>query len=186
MFERVSILSAGWGTTSLRRSIERLFDLEERIMTAATLTRPARTRPAATRRAVTRPAVARHPIASTRASGSACFGAPVRALPVARPVRARRVRVTRRGRLVLVLVAAVALLVLISFGRTGSQAATATGTGPSLQQATVQPGETLWAVAQRIAPKNDPREVIAQIRRINHLGSSALRAGQQLLLPVAG
>lgn len=129
-------------------------------MTAATLTRPTLTRP-------------------------------VRALPVVRPVRAAggsrpRVRVTRRGRLVLVLVAAAALLFAISFGRTGSQAATATGTGPSLQQATVQPGETLWVVAQRIAPDNDPREVIAQIRRINHLQSSTLRAGQQLLLPVAG
>jgi LysM domain len=162
MFERVSILSAGWGTTSLRRSIERPFDPEEHIMTAATLTRPT---------------------APTRATGYVFFGEPVRALPVARP--ARRVRVTRRGRLVLVAIAALVLLLAISFGRTGSQAATATGTGPTLQQTTVQPGETLWAVAQRIAPKNDPREVIAQIRRINHLHSSVLRVGQQLLLPVA-
>jgi LysM repeat protein len=81
---------------------------------------------------------------------------------------------------------ALLLLAVISVGRTGSQAATYVENGATLQQTTVQPGDTLWTVAQRIAPKNDPREVIAQIRRINHLGSSALRAGQQLLLPVAG
>lgn len=98
----------------------------------------------------------------------------------------RRARLTRRGRLVLVLAAVALLLAAISVGRTGSQAATATETGPVLQQTTVQPGETLWAVAQRIAPRNDPREVVAQIRRINHLPSSSLRSGQQLLLPVAG
>jgi LysM repeat protein len=57
-------------------------------------------------------------------------------------------------------------------------------TGPGLQQTTVQSGDTLWSIAQRIAPDNDPRDVIAQIRRINHLQSSSLRVGQQLLLPV--
>ncbi|MDT7545206.1 MAG: hypothetical protein QOE99_1316 [Actinomycetota bacterium] len=134
-------------------------------MTAATLTRPT---------------------APTRVTGHVFFGEPVRAVPAVRPARpVRRVRVTRRGRLVLVVASALVLLLVISFGRTGSQAATATGTGPTLQQTTVQQGETLWAVAQRIAPKNDPREVIAQIRRINHLHSSVLRTGQQLLLPVA-
>jgi LysM repeat protein len=86
---------------------------------------------------------------------------------------------------VLLLLTAGILLAAISVGRAGSQAATATETGPSLQQTTVQQGETLWTVAQRIAPGNDPREVIAQIRRINHLESSSLRVGQQLLLPVA-
>lgn len=99
---------------------------------------------------------------------------------------ARRVRLTRRGRLVLLLVAAVLLLVAISVGRTGSQAATFTETGPAVQQITVQQGETLWSVAQRIAPGNDPRGVIAQIRHINHLQGSSLRVGQQLLLPTAG
>jgi LysM repeat protein len=85
---------------------------------------------------------------------------------------------------VLLLLTAGILLAAISVGRAGSQAATATETGPSLQQTTVQQGDTLWTVAQRIAPDNDPRDVIAQLRRINHLQSSSLRVGQQLLLPV--
>ncbi|MBK5305093.1 MAG: LysM peptidoglycan-binding domain-containing protein [Frankiaceae bacterium] len=98
--------------------------------------------------------------------------------------RAPRLRLTRRGRLVLLVLCSLILLAIISVGRAGSQAATATETGPTLQQTTVQPGETLWAVAQRIAPDNDPRQVVAQIRRINNLTSSGLQAGQQLLLPV--
>ena len=133
-------------------------------------------------------------------SGYAGFGAPVRAVrplaapgplaldrPAVRPAPRRaagHTRLTRRGRLVLLVLAVGLLLAAISVGRAGSQAATATETGPSLQQTTVQQGETLWAVAQRIAPDNDPREVVAQIRRINHLESSSLRVGQQLLLPV--
>jgi len=96
-----------------------------------------------------------------------------------------RVRLTARGKAVVLGLLALLLLVAVSAGRTGSQAATITETGAALQQTTVQPGDTLWSVAQRIAPDNDPRQVVAQIRRINHLHSSALQAGQLLLLPTA-
>lgn len=96
-----------------------------------------------------------------------------------------RLRLTRRGRLALTVLAAALLFVAISIGRTGSQAALVTETGAGYQQATVQPGDTLWSVAQRIAPDNDPREVIEQIRRINDLKGSSLQVGQQLLLPTA-
>ena len=134
----------------------------------------------------------------TSTSGYAGFAAQVRAVrplaapgPLAldrrvpvRPAPRGRTRLTRRGRLVLLVLAVGLLLAAISVGRAGSQAATATETGPSLQQTTVRQGETLWSVARRIAPANDPREVIAQIRRINDLESSSLRVGQQLLLPV--
>jgi hypothetical protein len=96
------------------------------------------------------------------------------------------VHLTRRGRLVLLLLASLLLFAAVSAGRTGSQAATATETGPSLQQVTVQTGDTLWSVARQVAPGNDPREVVAQIKRLNHLHSSSLQAGQQLLLPTAG
>src|SRR4051812_37829874 len=108
---------------------------------------------------------------------------PVR--PVA-PAPPASLRLTRRGKVVLLGLLALLLLVGVSVGRTGSQAATVTETGAALQQTTVQPGDTLWSVAQRIAPDNDPREVVAQIRRINHLHSSSLQAGQLLLLPTAG
>ncbi|GAC1445065.1 MAG: hypothetical protein NVSMB55_23950 [Mycobacteriales bacterium] len=112
----------------------------------------------------------------------------VRAVRAVRAIRAvaPRTRITRRGRLLLVALGALLLLAAISVGRTGSQAATYVENGPTVQQTTVQPGETLWSVAQRIAPRNDPRDVIAQIQRINHLSTSSVQVGQQLLLPSAG
>jgi hypothetical protein len=173
-------------------------------MSAATMTRPTtdRVRPAglrdpltaafglagpAPRRDLAGPAL-RRDLAGSGLRPPAASAAASRPAPRARAVAPRatspRTRLTRRGRVVLLVVAALLLLAAISVGRAGSQAATATENGPMLQQATVQPGETLWAVAQRIAPKNDPREVVAQLRRINHLQSSSLRVGQQLLLPV--
>lgn len=95
------------------------------------------------------------------------------------------VRLTRRGRTVLVLLLAGLLLTAFSLGRQATQAAgvVSEGAAQPLEQATVQPGESLWSVAQRIAPDNDPREVVAQIRRLNDLSSSQLQVGQHLLLP---
>lgn len=100
---------------------------------------------------------------------------------------ARTVRLTRRGRALVVLLLAAVLFAAFSLGRSASQATglSTEPTGPALEQTVVQPGESLWSVAQRIAPDNDPREVIAQIRRINDLESTRLVVGQQLLLPVA-
>jgi LysM repeat protein len=46
----------------------------------------------------------------------------------------------------------------------------------------VAPGETLWSIAERVAPDRDPRGVVDQIRRINHLPSGDVQAGQTLLL----
>jgi LysM repeat protein len=96
-------------------------------------------------------------------------------------------RLTRRGRALLVLLLAGLLLAAFSVGSRETQAAGVVSEGGAsrLTQTTVQPGESLWSVAQRIAPDNDPREVIAQIRRLNNLESVQLQVGQQLLLPRA-
>lgn len=96
------------------------------------------------------------------------------------------VRLTRRGRFVLVLAVLVLALLAFTVGR-GSSAQGATD-GPARTtyvSTTVHAGETLWSVAQRVAPSQDPRTVIAAIQKLNHLHSSSLQAGQQLLLPHA-
>jgi hypothetical protein len=50
----------------------------------------------------------------------------------------------------------------------------------------VEPGETLWSIARaRIGPEGDPRPFILEIRELNGLRSSALVAGQRLVLPPA-
>jgi LysM repeat protein len=47
----------------------------------------------------------------------------------------------------------------------------------------VQRGESLWSVAARIAPHQDPRLVVADIESLNNLTSPAVTPGQQLVIP---
>ena len=49
---------------------------------------------------------------------------------------------------------------------------------------TVDPGQTLWQMALSVAPEADPRATIARIKEMNGLSSSAIDAGQVLLVPV--
>ncbi|WP_430867038.1 LysM peptidoglycan-binding domain-containing protein [Demequina aurantiaca] len=49
---------------------------------------------------------------------------------------------------------------------------------------TVMPGDTLWVIANSITPSGDDvRETVGAIQRLNVMESSALRAGEELLLP---
>jgi LysM repeat protein len=108
---------------------------------------------------------------------------------VARALPSTAVHLTRRGRLVVLLALVALLFAAFSIGRAGTQAATVQGASspravaPAVVQTTVQPGETLWQLAHRVAPGTDPREVVRRIRSLNHLRGSGLQAGQQLLLP---
>ena len=99
--------------------------------------------------------------------------------PAAQPVR-----LTRRGRMAVTLA-----LVALSTGLLGlvqPQAfALGHGGGPATQRITVRPGETLWAIAGRVAPDADPRSTIARLESMNHLTSSSVPAGSVLLVPVA-
>ncbi len=100
-----------------------------------------------------------------------------------------RTHLTVRGRVLLVLALVAVLFGAFSAGRSATQAAGnptgATAAAADFQQITVQAGDTLWSVASALAPQNDPRDVVAQIRRINHLPDAQIQIGQQLLLPTA-
>jgi nucleoid-associated protein YgaU len=50
------------------------------------------------------------------------------------------------------------------------------------QVVTVQPNDTLWAIA-RAHYAGDVREAIWRIERANHLPGADVRAGQRLVLP---
>jgi LysM repeat protein len=93
-------------------------------------------------------------------------------------------RLTRRGRLVILSALVALLCVAFLAGRSGAQAATE-GAPKPYASTTVQPGETLWSLAKRVAPGHDPRATVEQIQRLNHLTTGTVRAGQQLLLPHA-
>jgi LysM repeat protein len=90
-------------------------------------------------------------------------------------------RLTRRGRLVL---AIAALLALVAFGALGARVVPARSaippSAPSVVQ--VQPGDTLWSIARRVAPDADTRAVVDAIAARNGLVGGALHPGQRLLI----
>jgi hypothetical protein len=117
---------------------------------------------------------------------------PVTARPVGRrPVGERVVRpapghlrLTRRGRLVTaaatLVIAALTLVGVAS--RAGSLVETAPVPASAPAQVVVAPGETLWSIAERVAPDRDPRTVVAGIRHLNDLPTADVHAGQTLIL----
>ena len=94
--------------------------------------------------------------------------------------RHRRVRLTRRGRAVVVLLA----LLLAGFGAVlaapASQAADPAGPAPTM---VVRSGDTLWSIATRYAPGADPFVTIDEIRRLNGLSGYMVPVGVRLTLP---
>lgn len=105
--------------------------------------------------------------------------------PVAR--RAAPLRLTHRGQTLLRAAAALALVgvltTLVLAARGPGSAAEAPAAAPVVEAVTVLPGDTLWAIAQRIAPGEDPRDVVHRIRELNGLATSSLQAGQELFVP---
>lgn len=118
-----------------------------------------------------------------RVAGSRRGAARASAPQGGRLVRPRRgsVHLTRRGRLVAVLLLLVVLTVAFSVGRVTS---TALGSGAGAgNEVVVQRGDTLWSIAERIAPNADPRTTAADLMAINGLGTPSLEVGQHLRLP---
>jgi hypothetical protein len=95
----------------------------------------------------------------------------------------RPARLTRRGRVVVVLAMLLALVVAgFTLGRASSQAAGPEAHRP-LPTVTVAPGETLWQIAARVDPSADRRALVDQIESLNHLHDGQVVSGQQLRLP---
>lgn len=89
---------------------------------------------------------------------------------------------TRRGRLaVSTLVATAVVAVGILMAGPGAQAG-ADSTGEAAVY-TVLAGETLWTIAEELAPHQDPRVTIDQLVRVNGLDSANIAPGDVLLLP---
>jgi Tfp pilus assembly protein FimV len=92
------------------------------------------------------------------------------------------IRAPRPGRLVrLATAATVTLAVIGGLGWIGQDP----GPGVPAKTAVIRvgAGETVWDVAQRVAPKSDQRVVVERIRQLNGMAGSAVQPGQQLQVP---
>ena len=116
----------------------------------------------------------------SRVSMGAGFGAATPAMPAIPAVH-----LTRRGRLLLTAVVLLALVVAALLLSGGAPARAGTDPAPATvgERVTVRPGETLWQIAERVAPGSDPRETVARILDLNGLQTAEVQAGTALRLP---
>jgi hypothetical protein len=99
------------------------------------------------------------------------------------------VRLTARGRrLARTAIVLLALLTVLAFGLAGRMPASAGDSGavPATATVVVQPGQSLWGIAQSVAPHDDVRATIERITTLNNLDSTTVVPGQQLIVPAAG
>ena len=103
----------------------------------------------------------------------------------------RGVRLTRRGRMALIVTVAAVLLggFWLTAGRgalAGSESGTPgspAGARPRLETVTVGRHDTLWEIAVRARPNVDPRITVHRIIDLNSLSGPIVHPGQRLLLP---
>jgi len=98
-------------------------------------------------------------------------------------------RLTRRGRVVVAVAAALVLaalsLVIASAAQATNHPVSARAAQQGLAQVTVHPGQSLWSVAESADPAADTRVVIQRIIELNSLTGNTVFAGQRLWVPRA-
>lgn len=102
------------------------------------------------------------------------------------PAGARtRLRLTRRGRAVVTSLVSVPLIAgALVFALNGGGAfASGQQTHVAFAHVTVQSGQSLWSIAEKVAPSADPRDVIADIVSLNQLHSAVVTPGQRIAIP---
>lgn len=106
-----------------------------------------------------------------------------------RPAALPPLRLTRRGRIVLIGIPLVLLAaLLLSLAGFFNSPARASDSAADLETTsavtvTVQPGQSLWGIAATVAPERDARDVVADIVQLNNLSAGAVFPGQQLFVP---
>jgi hypothetical protein len=126
-------------------------------------------------------------------------GAPraVLALPVQRPSspppsertsaphraqRQRTLRLTRRGRLTVLIATIALLLAAFSAGHVMSNASSGPVPAPATHTVVVSPGDTFWSLARASMPHVDGRVAVDRLMAMNH-SKGTLQVGQTLLVP---
>lgn len=99
-----------------------------------------------------------------------------------------RLRITTRGRRLLATLAAAPAIAGIAVSLLAGGSALASGEHAEpvqFETVTVLPGDTLWSIAADAAPGVDPREVVADIQRLNNLSSGMIQVGTSIAIPTA-
>jgi len=100
-----------------------------------------------------------------------------------------RLRLTVRGRRVLAGLAAAPVVAALAVAIIGGGSALASREGGAGAEAfelvTVSAGDTLWSIAQEVAPDQDPRDVVYELKTLNNLSGGLLTPGQQISVPAA-
>jgi nucleoid-associated protein YgaU len=135
------------------------------VRTSAVRTKAPSPRPVPRRPVVARPVPARRAPASTRAAS-----------PRTTPAVYRRRRLAALAAVVLL-----ATVVVLLAARVGHAGAELDGPPPAPAVYVVQPGDTLWTIAERVAPDVDRRDVVAQLS--DAAGGTDLVPGQRIELP---
>lgn len=94
------------------------------------------------------------------------------------------IRLTRRGRVVVFASAVVMAAGFMTFvgdlagaSNTGGEAATGSYV--------VAPTDSLWSIAQQVAPGADTRETVERIKDLNGMRSAVVFTGQELVVPLS-
>jgi hypothetical protein len=97
-----------------------------------------------------------------------------------------RLCLTRRGRIVLTVLAVLVVCGLFVAGASAARASgpvSAHGGSGAAERVVVQPGDTLWSIAQSAAPNADARTIVQEILQANRLTTANITAGQRLWVP---
>ncbi|MGA8987432.1 hypothetical protein [Aeromicrobium sp.] len=107
----------------------------------------------------------------------------LRAVPAPRPTP--QVRLTQRGKAVVLGATVVAVALLAVMFGSSSVAGDAIGSAPDTTAVQVLPGHTLWEIASEANPNGDIRQTVDEIVRLNSLpNASALQMGSEIAVPV--
>ncbi|WP_418062181.1 LysM peptidoglycan-binding domain-containing protein [Pimelobacter simplex] len=110
----------------------------------------------------------------------------------AAPTAARRpagsVRLTRRGRLLVFVLALLAVVAAALWLAAGSAASRDAGAPAEVDVVTVAPGDTLWDIASDAAATtgDDVRDMMQRIEQLNALDGGTVYVGQDLRVPAEG
>ena len=94
-----------------------------------------------------------------------------------------RLRLTRRGRVVLMVLPTLLALSGVLLASAPGVAEASPRVEPA-RTVVVGTGDSLWTIAERVAPRTDPRLTVAALERANGLTDGRVAAGATLVLPL--